>query len=521
MERRVGIIGAGTSGLLACKYLVEKGFHPVVFEAEDGIGGLWRHTIESTKLQNSRESYRFSDFPWDSSVKEENPSSLQVLQYLDSYAQKFGILSHIRFNSKVIDIDYVGEVTEEITESWDLWGGTGKPFGSKGKWHLQVQDTESLSTEVYEVEFVVLCIGKYSGVPNIPKFPAGQGPEVFKGQVIHSMDFSSMANEDAAKLIKSKRVTVIGSQKSAYDVVAECASANGIKQPCTMVQRTVHWFLPDFNIWGINLAFLYFNRFSEFLFHKPGESFFLSLVATLFAPLRWAISKFVESNLRWRLPLDKFGLVPNDSFLQGLSSCQIGILPQNFYDRVKEGSIIIKRSEGFKFCKEGLIIDGDSKPIETDLVILATGFRGDQKLRNIFKSPLFQNHIAPSAKSSVPLYRQILHARIPQVAIIGFAEGLSNLFAFEMRCKWLASFLDGSIELPSVREMEKEVKIWEDSMKLYGGKYYWKSCITNCHIWYNDQLCKDMGCNPRRKKGFFAELFLPYGPTDYMGLSTK
>lgn len=517
----MGIIGAGISGLLACKYIAEKGFHPMVFEAEDSIGGLWRHTIESTKLQNSRESYRFSDFPWVSSVKQDYPSSLQVLQYLDSYAHKFGILSYIRFNSKVIDIDYVGEDTEEIVKSWDLWGGTGKPFGSKGKWHLQVQDTKSLSTQVCEVEFVVLCIGKYSGVPNIPEFPPGQGPEVFKGQVVHSMDFSSMANEDAAQLIKSKRIAVIGSQKSAFDIAAECASANGIKKPCTMVQRTPHWFLPDFNIWGISLAFLYFNRFSELLVHKPGESFFLSLVATLFSPLRWAISKFVESNLRWRLPLDKLGLVPNHSFLQGFSSCQIGMLPQHFYDRVEEGSIIIKRTEGFKFCKEGLIIDGDSKPTETDLVILATGFRGDQKLRNIFKSPVFQNFITPLSTPLVPLYRQILHARIPQVAIIGFAEGLSNLSAFEIRSQWLASFLDGSIELPSVREMEKEVKMWEDSMKLYGGRYYWKSCISNCNIWYNDQLCKDMGCNPRRKKDLFAELFQPYGPTDYVGLSAK
>ncbi|KAI9117566.1 hypothetical protein K1719_011732 [Acacia pycnantha] len=464
MERRVGIIGAGTSGLLACKYLVEKGFQPVVFEAEDGVGGLWRHTIESTKLQNNRETYRFSDFPWDSSVKEENPSNLQVFQYLDSYAKNFGILSYIRFNSKVIDIDYVGEVTEEITQFWDLWGGTGKPFGSKGKWHLQVQDTETLSTEVCEVEFVVLCIGKYSGLPKMPEFPAGEGPEVFKGQVMHSMEFSSMANEEAAELIKSKRVTVIGSQKSAYDIVAECTSANGTKKPCTMVQRTAHWFLPNFNIWGINFAFLYLSRFFELLIHKPGESFFLSLVATLFSPLIWAISKFVELNLRWRLPLDKFGMVPNHSFLQEFSSCQIAILPENFYDKVEEGSIIIKRSHGFiRFCKEGLIIDGESKPFETDLVIFATGFKCDQKLRNIFKSPVFQNLIPPSTTSSVPLYRQIIHARIPQVAIIGFAEGLSNLFGFEMRCKWLASFLDGNIELPSVREMEKEVKIWEDS----------------------------------------------------------
>ena len=90
-----------------------------------------------------------------------------------------------------------------------------------------------------------------------------------------------------------------------------------------------------------------------------------------------------------------------------------------------------------------------------------------------------------------------------------------------MRCQWLAHFLDGNIELPSIREMEKDVKVWEDHMKQYAGEYYWKSCIVVTDIWYHDQLCKDMGCNPRRKKGLFAELFEPYGPMDYVALNRK
>lgn len=61
----------------------------------------------------------------------------------------------------------------------------------------------------------------------MPEFPLGEGPDVFTGKVMHSMEYSAMDNESARELIKGKRVAVIGSQKSAIDIAAECASVNG------------------------------------------------------------------------------------------------------------------------------------------------------------------------------------------------------------------------------------------------------------------------------------------------------
>ena len=119
-------------------------------------------------------------------------------------------------------------------------------------------------------------------------------------------------------------------------------------------------------------------------------------------------SKFVESHIKKKLSLEKFGMVPKHSFLNQINSCLVSTVPEEFYERVEKGSIQLKKAPKFSFCKEGILVDGENTPLETDLVILATGYKGDEKLKNIFVSPTFRDSIVGSPTASLPLYRLVI-----------------------------------------------------------------------------------------------------------------
>jgi dimethylaniline monooxygenase (N-oxide forming) len=121
----------------------------------------------------------------------------------------------------------------------------------------------------------------------------------------------------------------------------------------------------------------------------------------------WLISKVTEAYYKKAIPMREHGMEPKLGFAGSISSCNIGMLPDAFYDRVSGGSIVIRRSRAFSFCEDGLVLGGsdDGRVVPADVVILATGFRGDQKLRDMFASPRVKDIVAGSSDTTVPLYR--------------------------------------------------------------------------------------------------------------------
>jgi len=100
------------------------------------------------------------------------------------------------------------------------------------------------------------------------------------------------------------------------------------------------------------------------------------------------------------------------------------------------------------------------------------------------------------------------------MTILGYQESLSNLHSSELHSQWLAHFLSGKFVLPSIKEMEADTEKHSKHIKKIT-PFYWKSCLATFQIWDNDNLCRDIGWNPMRKKNWFCELFSPYSNIDY------
>ncbi|KAK9129260.1 hypothetical protein Sjap_009747 [Stephania japonica] len=188
-----------------------------------------------------------------------------------------------------------------------------------------------------------------------------------------------MEDATTVELVKGKHVVVVGNQNSGLDIAVECDMANGAEHPCTLIYRTKHWSLPNFTVWGVLIFMLYFNRFSELMLHKPGQGL--------------TYGNAMKSYVKSRYPLKKYDMIPESSLLD------------NFYDKVEDKSIVLKEAKRFGFCKTGLKIEEDKAPLQADVVILATGYKDDEKLKNIFSSTTLQKRIIGSPTLTVPLYR--------------------------------------------------------------------------------------------------------------------
>ncbi|RJQ81975.1 NAD(P)/FAD-dependent oxidoreductase [Pseudonocardiaceae bacterium YIM PH 21723] len=213
---RACVIGAGLSGLTTGKALTDRGVDYTCFESGDRIGGNWAfgnsngHSSAYRSLHIDTSKYRlaFEDLPMPDHFPD-FPHHSQVKEYLDLYAEKFGLLDRISFENPV----------KRAVRTPD------------GRWSVSTGDGETN-------EFDLLVVGNgHHWDPRFPEFPGE-----FTGELIHSHHYIDPF--DPLDL-RDKRILIVGIGNSAADIASEL-SQKSLKNQVTISTRSGAWIMPKY-----------------------------------------------------------------------------------------------------------------------------------------------------------------------------------------------------------------------------------------------------------------------------------
>lgn len=209
------IIGAGFSGLAAAKILQERGLPYDHYEMSSDVGGLWRQGHESGRSAAYDNLYALTSassmeltglsFPGDVPTF---PSHEDVLRYIQSYADHFGLRRRIAFDTKV----------ERALPT----GGNSPPDGP-----LWTVTLESGSTKSYGALLVA------TGHHWHPRLPEAAGS--FGGRELHAHDYRR------PEPFSGKKVLVVGIGNSGTGIAADVCR---VASKTTVSARSGAWILP-------------------------------------------------------------------------------------------------------------------------------------------------------------------------------------------------------------------------------------------------------------------------------------
>jgi len=199
------VIGAGPGGLVCTKELLEQGVSEVVcLEQTEDIGGVFANTYDSLVMTSSCTYSMFSDYWMGDEKQHEFWTKQEALDYWKGYAQHFGLLERIRFNSKVVAIE------EQDDEGWQVQLASGEILLSKR---------------------VALAIGNNS-VPNYPGWK----------DFLTDVNFSHSKDYRNADPFVGKNVLVVGAGESGSDVALEISRV--ANNSWVSLRNSTGWVLP-------------------------------------------------------------------------------------------------------------------------------------------------------------------------------------------------------------------------------------------------------------------------------------
>jgi dimethylaniline monooxygenase (N-oxide forming) len=483
--RRIGIIGAGLSGLVTARTFLDEGCVVTLFETEREVGGVWARSrrYPGMATQNPRDTYAFSDFPMPRSYPE-FPSGEQVQAYLAAYADRFGVTPHVRFRTRVLAAAPEGEGWTVRTEPVD---GPG-------------------IEETHRFDFLVVCNGVFSQ----PFIPPVEGMEEFRaagGTVLHSTEVGD------GRALAGRRVVVVGSAKSAADVAGAAAERAARVH---LVYRRAGWKMPKrwFGIVPLRLILTTRSAESLFRYRRPGTA--ERLLHGPGRPLVWAFWRGVEAYLTARQGLRRCGMRPADR-VEDFVGCTLSLETDGFFEHVHAGRIVPHRGTIRRFAA-GRVELSTGETVDADVVVFGTGFRQQAGFL-----PAEARSRIQDVHGTFHLFRNLVHPDVPRLGFVGYNSSLYSQLTSEIGARWLAEHSAGRLALPPREAMLREVRDrWEWLQRDRPRGTASGTCIIPFNFHYIDDLLRDMGARTRRAPlNPVREYLLAVDPSLYAGLGEE
>nr|XP_017244009.1 PREDICTED: probable indole-3-pyruvate monooxygenase YUCCA5 [Daucus carota subsp. sativus] len=318
------IIGAGPSGLAVGACLKEQCVPFVVVDRADCLASLWQNrTYDRLKLHLPKQFCQLPKLPFPEDYPE-YPTRKQFIQYIESYADHFGIKP--QFNESVESAKY-----DEAARAWRV---------------TTVSTRGSVRSEVdYICQWIVVATGE-NAEPVIPEI-AGLGD--FGGDVIHGREYKS------GKDYSGKKVLVVGCGNTGMEVSLDLCNHNA--KP-SMVSRSPVHVLPR-EIFG-------------------RSTFDWAMMMMKWLPI-WLVDKILLA-LTWFIlgDLEKYGIKKPSIGPMELKIKDDGktpVLDIGALEKIRSGGI--KVVPGIKKFSKTMVELVNGQELEIDSVILATGYRSN------------------------------------------------------------------------------------------------------------------------------------------------
>lgn len=412
--RKVAIIGAGPSGLVAAKELLENGLIPTIFEQKCEIGGVWSPTgaVWDTMHTNiSKFTTTYGDFHWHQDA-EMFPSVQAMLDYLNDYARQWNIKSYIKFNSSVI------KVLPNSKEAVDI--------GSKG-WTVQWTDNDFPSTlQSDSFEGVIVATGIFCKA-NIPTIP---GLHSFSGKIIHSKDYKS------GKAYAGLKVLTVGGSFSGAEIASDVSNHCDVSYHCF---RDPFWilrrYLPDKKRESVNIPI-------DLIFYTRG---FYELTPVSDEESNISKNRYMSSICQDQLTIAELA-IESEHFGRPHN---VTVSDQYLF-QVQHKKLIPKNQQISEISGSTVVFqNGDI--LEVDAIIFCTGYNAEL---GFFDENVLQKICYDQTDRLQPiiLFKECCHPELKNLFFVGMYKG-PYFAVMEQQARLAARVLSGSVVLPSLAVM--------------------------------------------------------------------